>query len=615
MNAAMKSALIASGVAVPAELLLGLMFVVALLGGYLANVARAPRILGYLIGGVSLKYAVVWWSLGRSASSWAEAVHAAGEAVRGFALLSDLALGTVLFLLGSAFEARRLRSHWKELNVLSVAESGLTFALVAVAVLLCGVLTGMSIAVAGPLALLLGAAATATAPATTLLVLEEYEAKGPTSDAILTLTGMNCGGSILVFHILFALLAAFGVVAAGGATAAPIGVVLLVTTVGSVAVGLAVGVVMSWVCSVRPAGETLLFFVAIVLTLGAGATTMRDAWGVSYSFLLASLVAGLVFANVAINPARFNAGIRHVGSPLFAVFFVLAGYQLHLEMLVKIGLIGTVYAVTRAAGKIAGGRLGVRAVGNVATSNPWIGAGLLAQAGVAIGLAGFMTASASGSASHTAREIATAFYAVILGSVAAFELVGPLATKWIAVRCGEVKAVHLIRRVGPTEGAPRSMLRTLVRSLLRAFVGGGGTRAGGGALAVEHIMRTSVHCLPAGASFAEVLHFVERSRLTDFPVVDDNNELVGVIHFSDIREMTYDPATSDLITAIDLADVSTPAVTPDRPLTELREVFQRADASALPVVDSLETRLVLAIVEQRDLLQALHRESTRRVED
>lgn len=602
--------ILAASAAMSPEMLLGAMFVTALIGGYVARLAHAPRILGYLLGGLALKYLLAWTALRSSAADWSAAVHGAGEAVRGLSPLSDLALGMILFTLGTAFDAKHLRAMRTYIWKLTLAESGSTFVLVCVGCTLVVGVTGAGWGDAVALGLLLGAAAVATAPATTLLVLNEYGSKGPTTDSILGLTGLNCLWSIVAFHVLYVILATAGVLPAGAASPTPVWVDLVLVTGGSAALGLLLGLLLSWLTSARPLAETLLLFFAAMLVLSTGGQALRDAIGLSFSFLLACLFAGIVFANVAVNPERFEATLRTIGAPVYAAFFVLAGYQLHLDLLARLGLLGIAYAMLRVVGKIGGIKAGVHWAGSDDSINPLLGTGLLAQAGVAIGLANFMMANcvvtAGGTVTPTA--LAGAFYATILGSVAVFEMVGPLATKWIAVRSGEVKAIYLMRRGERATASGSSVARMLVESLLRVGgLRGGSSPASDKPLCVNDIMRTNVKCLSASHSFDEVLHFVEHSRFNDFPVVDDDNRLVGVIHFADIRELTYDSTTRHLITAVDLADISTPPALRGQPLTDLFKVFEKVDVGALPVIESAESRKVVGLVEQRDLLRALHK--------
>ena len=125
-------------------------------------------------------------------------------------------------------------------------------------------------------------------------------------------------------------------------------------------------------------------------------------------------------------------------------------------------------------------------------------------------------------------------------------------------------------------------------------------------------MRSNIKLLRASARLDEVLHFVESSRYNHFPVVDEEGDFAGMVHFSDLRSMIYDPHMRDLVTAVDLADPSTPTVPVDMPLDDLLEVFRVSDVGSLVVVESAQTRRVVGVVEQRDLLQALHGQSRNR---
>ena len=119
-------------------------------------------------------------------------------------------------------------------------------------------------------------------------------------------------------------------------------------------------------------------------------------------------------------------------------------------------------------------------------------------------------------------------------------------------------------------------------------------------------MRTNVHLIPASATFDEVLHQIERSTYSHFPVVRENGDFGGVIHFSDVRDVIYDPDLSALVTAVDLADPDSPPVPTDMPLRELLDLFTQLNVGALPVVEQADSRRLVGLVEQRDLLRALH---------
>ena len=119
-------------------------------------------------------------------------------------------------------------------------------------------------------------------------------------------------------------------------------------------------------------------------------------------------------------------------------------------------------------------------------------------------------------------------------------------------------------------------------------------------------MRTNVQFVRASATFDEVLHHIERSTYSHFPVVHENGDFVGMIHFGDVRDVFYDPGMSCLVTAVDLADPESHPVAMDMPLPDLLDLFTDHNVAVMPVVEQTDSNRVVGIVEQRDLLRALH---------
>ncbi len=526
--------------------------------------------------------------------------HDLGHAATPLKPVKDLGLGIILFTIGAVFETQHIKSVGRKLLKMSLGESGLTCLLVFVGTGIVTVLTGDDLAIALAFALLLGFAAIATAPAATMFVLREYDAKGPTTDTILSLTGVNNVICLVTFHACFLVLAASGVLGPISLPPGSIWIHLLTTTVGSIALGVILGTVVSIIHAKLQLAETLLILVATLIVLGAGEAYLLEHHDIAYTFLLTALAMGATFANIAIDPDRLEQGLRSMARPVLVGFFVIAGYELHLAELPSLGYIGIIYVLARSAGKLLGARWGVRGSEGARALSPHLGAALLCQAAVVIGLAGFVNA-------YWDHAIAQQFATVVLGSVVIFEVLGPLLTKWVAVRAGEVKAVTLLRRSqAPAAGGASTLVLTW-EALLRTI--GIGTKASPAAreeLRARHIMRANVKCVSAMSDLNEVLHFVERSRYNHFLVVDDDKHLVGVIHFSDIREMMYDPFLSRLMTAVDLAGPNPQLVFADMSMDDVLEVFKAADVGSLPVVESEDSRRVVGLIEQRDLLRAMH---------
>ncbi len=580
-------------------LLFGLMLVSAIVGGYAARLVHVPRVVGFLLGGVALRFLLYTVFDAADGGAAQQALESAAEPLRP---IKDLALGLILFTIGGAFERSKLRAAGPRIFKISTLEIGLVlgFVFAGSGLVTMVVQPAYGIAQNLVLALLLATAAVATAPAATLFVLQEYEAKGPITDTVLGLTGMNNIVCIILFHSVFLALASLGAINTTGTLAEHLWPALWFTTVGSVALGIVAGTAISIIHAKLPIAETLLVFFALFILFGAGEKWLWEDRGVSFNFLLTALVMGAVFANVAIDSQKLESTLRIVAAPIFAGFFVMAGYGLHLTDLGHMGWLGGGYVLCRYLGKALGCRLGVRWALWPERADGRLGPALLCQAAVVIGLAAFVER-------YWQSELASRFATVVLGSVVVFELVGPLLLKRCVVQAGEVKAMTLLRRAGViTEGSP--IVRITLQSLGRLF----GLRfnrrtADREQMLVEDIMRTNVQFIRASATFDEVLHAVERSTYSHFPVVDDDEAFAGVIHFSDVRDVIYDPTLSELITAVDLADPNSISVPTDMTLTKLLDAFTSQNVGVLPVVERTGGKRIVGIVEQRDLLRALHR--------
>lgn len=587
------------GVIPGSGLLFGLLLAAAIAGGYTAHAFRVPRVVGYLVAG-AVVHVLLHWLLGIETGSEAHVKLASAAAPLG--AIKDLGLGIILFSIGSVFEARHLKAAGRTLARISLGELSLTFVLVFLGTLLVGLLTLEAVPrhIVVCFAVLMGVTALATAPAATLSVLQEYDAKGPMTDAMLALTGLNNLVCVVAFYGCFLLLGAAGQLGDVAMSPKDAWLALASNTVGSVALGVLLGFAVSTVHAKLQLGETLLILVAILIVLGAGEGWLLEHRGISYGFLLTTLCMGATFANIAIDPDRLEQGLRRMSQPILVGFFAIAGYKLHLADVPHIGLMGAVYVACRATGKVLGTALGVRAGSAAGQIKPYIGLGMLCQAAVAIALADFVGA-------YWRHEMADRFVATVLSAVVLCELCGPLLTKWVVKHAGEVKAVTLLRREGPATAGGASVMALTWDALLRTF---GRTRTVASetakVLQVRHVMRSNVKCLHANAAFDEVLHFVEQSRFNHFPVVDEENRLVGVVHFGQLREIIYNPFLSRLMTAADLVIPDVRVVTAAMSLEEVLRAFKEGDVGSLPVVESAESRRVIGIVEQRDLLRALH---------
>ncbi len=579
-------------------LLFGLMLAAAIAGGYIAGLLRIPRVVGYLFAGVALREALRRLLHIESGGASADELAAVAAPLKA---IKDLGLGIILFSIGAVFESRHLAIVGRLAFRVSLAESGLTFVLVSAGTLATGLLLsgGSSLGTVLAFSLLLGCAAIATAPAATLSVISEYDAKGTTTDTILSLTGLNNVVCIVLFHLGFSLLAAGGLLGNVDLQLDRLLIDLLTTTLGSIAMGVLLGFTVSLLHARLQLAETLLILVALLIVVGAGEEWLLDQHGISYSFLLVAIAMGATFANTAIDPERLDAALQTMSRPVLVGFFVMAGFHLHFADFVGLGVVGIAYVACRLGGKVIGSYLGIRWANASGELGPYLGTALLCQAAVVIGLADYVE-------SHWHDPWAARFVLVVLGSVVLFEMCGPLLVKRTVKVAGEVKAITLIRRRAAPRSGGSSTLAITWNALLRSIGLGRSSRVGTDEpLSVRHIMRTNVKCIRAEADFDEVLHFAEQSRFNHFPVVDAGQQLVGVIHFGDIREIIYAPYMSQLMTAIDLANPQR-GIAANLSMVEAMEVFKAGDMGSLPVVEAADSPKVVGILEQRDLLRAVH---------
>lgn len=596
-----------SNIADPA-MLVALMLIAAILGGYAAVLVRVPRVVGYLVAGVALHYAL--------AAAFQPSDNAAGQhtllgAIRDIQGIKRLALGLIMFAIGSVFETSHLKAVGRRVFRISLVKIVAVFMLVGVGcTFVAYAAQGFPSSQAFAFGLLLAAAAIATAPAATLLVLREYEAKGPMADTLLTLTAINNVICIVLFHALFLILSSFDVIETTYGAGRWLWLDLMLTSVGSVALGVVAGFLFSILHAKLTTSEFLLIFLGVVLALGAYSQLLAEQFHLSFNFLLVCLFLGATFANTTTDPDAFQKALHALSTPLYAVFFVIAGFELHLADLQHIGLLGLAYVVLRTFAKFVGGWVGVRWADARGELRDHLGLGMLCQAGVAIGLADFVyrawgTNQAGG---YTVSEPALAFQTIILGSVVIFELIGPLALKAVVVRSGEVKAVTLLRRHRAAASTRESTLQLTWNALLRMVGMRPRSRVGAiqeSGLRVRHIMRSSIKAIPSSATLDDVLHFIETSRFNHFPVVDDAGQYTGMIHFSDVRQIMYDPMFRELVTANDIARQNTPHATTANSLDELFDLFRESDVGCMAVLDNEQSAHVVGIVEQRDLLTAL----------
>ncbi|HVR70840.1 MAG TPA: cation:proton antiporter [Vicinamibacteria bacterium] len=397
----------------------GLILMAALVAGHAAQLVRVPEVTGYLLVGVAIGPAML------------DLISHDDLKTLGF--LSEVALGLILFGIGAIFEASNFRSVGRGVVAITAGESLTAFALVSVALSVLGLPV--------PVALLLGVIAMETAPATTLMVLHEYDARGPMTDRLLALIALN---NMFV-------LVAYGLVSAGLTLATTTGEGMLAagyralfglvwSTVGAVALGILLGLAVdAWAARTRESGE------GMILAMGTVLIAVGAARWLGLSPLFATLALGATVANASRHGDFLMKALGRVDPPLYAAFFVLAGAELRPSSLLTVGVAGAAYVTLRAAGKLAGARFAMRRQDMPDVVRRHLGLCLLSSSSLAIGLTIQVRASFP--------EYAPAVTGVALAGVLVFEVVGPLLTRRALILSGEAQT-----RPSPLEEVPEPSL-------------------------------------------------------------------------------------------------------------------------------------------------------------
>ena len=383
---------------------LGLILLFALAAGHLVKFLRIPEVTGYILAGVAV---------GPSGLGWVSP-----ENLSTLEIFSEVALGLILFSIGSIFEIQRARQVGPAVLRVTASESILAAFLVSATMLIMGQSWQVS--------LLLGAIAMATAPASTLMVIREQNASGPLTDTLLGVIGVNNILCLIAFLLAGTIIDLSSVGSSGEIleTLYRSTYMFIWKTAGSMALGFLVGLLLAaWATRVTEQGEVLILFTGCVL-LCVGAAMVLDL-----STLIASLAVGTTMANLSAHTRRIVNTIGRSDPPFYAIFFVIAGAGLDLSLIGSLGVLGLVYVAARATGKVIGARVGAQKAGLDSVVRTYLGFGLMAQAGLAIGL--MLTVD------KLYPELAPAVSTVVLAAVTISEIIGPIAARIAIDRSGE----------------------------------------------------------------------------------------------------------------------------------------------------------------------------------
>ena len=387
-------------------LVLAVVLAVGVASGALAKRFHLPSVTGQILAGILL--GSVFHVFSRDTSE-------------NFAPIIDFALGLMAVAVGNHLNIQRLRSAARRLGLLILAEALLTPALVYVAVRFVGDVEWST-------ALILATISVSTAPATVLAIVKETRSKGVFVKTLVAAVALNNIVCIALFE--FAHTAALQAVAPNGDGSILAMFLAPLEQLGySVLLGFGMGVVLviSTRHVVRTDRITALSLIAVLLTAG-----LADQLGVSS--LLACMFLGLALANLTPDKEEIGHQVfENFEAAIFAVFFTLAGMELHLDSLTQAGAVAIAIFTARAIGKLVAGRFAMGFAGTTERVRRNLGLALLPQAGLAVGLMLLVVEDPS-----FPREMRDFILASVLAVVTLNEIVGPICTRIALARSGDL---------------------------------------------------------------------------------------------------------------------------------------------------------------------------------
>lgn len=358
------------------------------------------------------------------------------EAVEALKLVSEVALGFIAFSIGSEFRVSELKKTGKQAFVIGIVQAIAATAIVDGALLVVHLIMPDKLSV--PQLIVLGAIATATAPAATLMVVRQYKAKGPLTKLLLPIVALDDAVGLIVFAV------SFGV--AKTIISGQIDLVsIIVNPLLEIACSLILGAVMGWLLTQLEKlfhSNTNRLNMTIGFVFLTASLSMLDfhigSLHISFSSLLVCMMMGTIFCNICPLSHDLMERSDKWTTPLLAVFFVISGAELELSVFTDVAIvgIGVVYIIFRCLGKYLGTLVSAKATKCSSNICKYLGITLFPQAGVALGMCSIVASSTDfGDQGALIRNIT--LFAVLI-----YELVGPLMTRQALMLAGEIRPIE-----------------------------------------------------------------------------------------------------------------------------------------------------------------------------
>ncbi|MHC4913656.1 MAG: cation:proton antiporter domain-containing protein [Planctomycetota bacterium] len=474
------------------------------------------------------------------------------------------ALGLIGFMIGAELRGDVFKKYGRQFFIILFSQGIGAFLLAGIGASALAWLVTRDPYISIAMGLVLGAIASATAPAATVNVLWEYKTRGPLTAAVLAIVALDDALALVLYR--GAATGAKALMGTGDDSVLSTMLLLLGEIVGAVILGFLAGVLLYWLLRLVRAEDKILEFAISCLLLVVGISMIPRI-----DPILPAMTLGITIANLM--PRQSKGMFRLVekfSPPIYTSFFVLAGAHMEFGRMAPwvAGMI-VVYTLCRASGKVFGSWLGARYSGAANVVRKYLGICLLPQAGVAIGLAILAGRQFNG-------ELGKTVIMVVMMATFLMEIFGPMLVKVGVKKAGEVG------------------MNVTEEDLIKSYT-------------VRDVMDTKPTSIPQDLPLHRILEVFSTTESVYYPVIDGQSRIIGIITIADIKEMFANQDVAGWLLACDVAEPVLDKTTPKKPLEEAMEQMRQYDLDSMPVVAGDGDKLV-GVLDYRKTLRKISAE-------
>ena len=413
----------------------------ALLSTRLVRILKLPNVTGYIVTGIIMG-PFIFGLLFNNFSFDNIKEGPIYQFVQQINWVSSVALGFIAFSIGTSFRRQTLKAVGKKVIIITILEALGGSLFVIIALMIAHFINPTY--VTWELVLTLGAIASATAPAATLMVIKQYQAKGPLVDTLLPVVALDDAAALILFAVLFQIASAL----ASGVTISFYSIIIkpLLEITISLGIGIILGLVISFMNRFFKSRNNRLIWCIFSVFAALGFYYLfksHQIGGFELSSLLVCMMAGALYTNLCHDSGKTLDVMDRFTSPIYMMFFVISGASLDLSIFFSkdglvVVIIASIYVIFRVIGKWLGAYTGAAISHSEPQVQKYLGFALVPQAGVAIGLS--TTAYKLFSENPLTQRVGALILAIILTSTLVYELVGPLSAKFALKKAKEIPA-------------------------------------------------------------------------------------------------------------------------------------------------------------------------------